>query len=171
MNSRAEGLLAAQNVRSVTLSPEMSAEEIAALPQAQLERILPVYGRVRLMTLAHCPERVYRGLSGGRAHCDLCARGEGVSGRCLTDRLRADYPLRPVRLPEGCRVDVLADKPLNLLVCQEALKKIDASCLLSFTTEDRETALRVLAACRTLMEGGVASLPGGTIGRFADGVL
>lgn len=173
MNGRAEALLASLGISAAVLSPEMSAADIFDLPAPLIERILPVYGRVRLMTLAHCPERVYRGLQKGRESCALCARKEGAKGQCLTDKFGCEYPLRPVRLPEGCRVDVLSDKPLNLLTRPDLLSGLDVSYLLSFTDEEEDRALSILNAYRAfLATGTVLPMPvRGTVGRFTEGVL
>ena len=172
-NGEAEALLCAQNISALTLSPELSLHDIEALPAPKIERFLPVYGRMRLMVLTHCPERVFRGLSTGHADCRLCEKGQGTRGQAFTDRLGCVFPLSPIRLPEGCRVQVLNASPLNLLPQTAALQTLPVSWLIHLTDEAPDTRLQIVRTFKKAMQGEKPEkLPiKGTLGRFIDGVL
>ena len=136
-----------------------------------METILPVYGRARLMVLNHCPMRTARHLAKGRADCRLCDTGKGAAGTCLTDRMHADYPLLPVRLPQGCVVELMADKPLFLPASM--LQGLTGHSLLcSFTDEASSRQAAILQYYRALLDGKNPALPdvAGNRGRFLDGV-
>ncbi len=172
MNGEAARLLSSQGCESVTLSRELAASDIAELPEGPWEYILPVYGRTRLMLLNHCPLRTQMGLSSGREQCDLCARGRGAAGTCLTDRLGAAYPLFPQRLPEGCVIALMDARPLHLAPRLPALRPL--SWLVCFTDEDLSTRLALTRYYAALLRGGKAAPPAVsdfTLGRFSDGVL
>ena len=171
MNGQAVRLLSCLGCESVTLSRELSKAEIMDLPTDVCELILPVYGRTRLMILNHCPLRTSLGLTRGREQCERCRRGNGALGTYLTDRMGADYPLLPLRLPEGCQIELMADKPLDLSGRLEGLAPL--SWLVSLTDETPEDALRVTAHFAAALRGDTPPpLPGkSTAGRFLDGVL
>ncbi len=171
-NGMSEKLLAAHGAVTLTLSPELSCADILSLPPAVCERLLPVYGRERLMILSHCPERVFRGLSCGREACALCAQGQGANGRALTDRLSCEYPLLPYRLKDGCKVRLFNSKPTHLLPWLGNLSPLNVSWLISFTTESAGERTGILRAYRAAMDGKTAGelSVSGTAGRFLDGV-
>ena len=170
MNGEAIRMLAHLGCRSVTLSRELSGSDLAALPRDICECILPVYGRTRLMLLTHCPMRASLGLSAGKSQCALCSRGRGVRGTALTDRMGARYPLFPVRLPEGCMVELMADQPLDLSPLLPGTPP--CSWLLTFSDEPSEARAAVTAHFAALLRGEhPPALPGrATLGRFRDGV-
>ena len=171
MNGEAVRLLASQGADSVTLSREMTGREIADLPQGIREMILPVFGRTRLMLLNHCPMRTRLGLKTGRAACEMCGQGKGALGTCLTDRMGASYPLMPLRLPEGCVIELMADQRLNLEGELKGLPPV--SCLLAFTDEKREEQQEITAHFAQLLRGkNPPPLKGKfTLGRFKEGIL
>ena len=171
MNGEALRMLSHLGCGSVTLSRELSKQEIQDLPTDICELILPVYGRTRLMLLNHCPARTKLGLKAGREQCDLCAQGKGALGSFLTDRMKADYPLFPLRLPEGCQIELMADKPLHLAGLLGSLPPL--SWLLTFTDETPENRLRLTAHYAALLRGETPPALNirGTVGRFLDGVL
>lgn len=140
-----------------TLPRELTAHEIADIaaqkPAAQL--ILPVYGRARLMYLNHCPARTALGLSGDRSACKLCAQGRGCAGQALDDRLGERFPLMPLRMDEGCLVQLLSCQVRSL----STLAPAGLHWLLDFTLEDADEALRILRAYRALRDGQAAELP------------
>ena len=152
MNGEAERFLADQDIQTVVLSRELSLADIRALPDPSCRRLLPVYGRPRLMLLTHCPERTYRGLSRGRQDCTLCAAGKGVLGQCLRDRKECDYPLIPQSLEDGCRVGLYAPKPTSLASRWPELSALPVSPLLSFTTETPEERLSLIRQWRNLLD-------------------
>lgn len=172
MNGEAVRMAAFLSCRGVTLSRELKKAEIDDIPADILPLILPVYGRTRLMLLNHCPMRTALGLKEGREQCNLCEHGKGAAGTCLTDRMGANDPLFPIRLPEGCLVELMADKPLHLSGHLDGMERL--SWLLDFTDETTEQAAAVTAHYATLRKGeNVPPLPfvRGTIGRFESGVL
>ena len=172
MNGEAARTLSCLGCQSVTISREVSRQEIFDLPRDVCELILPVYGRTRLMLLNHCPMRTAMGLKAGRDGCALCAQGKGALGTCLTDRMGASYPLMPLRLPEGCQIELMSEKPLHLARLLSGLPPL--SWLLVFTDEPLERRLALTAFYAALLRGeGAAPVPlsGFTLGRFSDGVL
>ena len=171
MNGEAVRMLAHLGCVSATLSRELSRQEILDLPQGICEMILPVYGRARLMLLNHCPMRAKLGLQTGREQCEMCRQGRGAMGTFLTDRMGAGYPLRPLRLPEGCQIELMADKPLHLSGRLDGMERF--SWLLAFSDEPLSEQLSVTAHYAALMRGETPPpLPvKGTLGRYQDGVL
>lgn len=171
MNSESVKLLSCLGCESVTLSRELSRQDIFDLPANICELILPVYGRARLMVLNHCPVRTKMGLALGREQCELCRRGKGALGTCLTDRMGASYPLRPLRLPEGCQIELMADKPLHLSERLDGMEHL--SWLLTFTDEPKEEQIRITAHYAALRRGETPKPLEikSTLGRFTDGVL
>ena len=171
MNGEAITMLSHLGCESVTLSRELSKQDIQDLPKDVCEMILPVYGRTRLMLLNHCPMRTVMGLKQNREQCELCGQGKGALGTHLTDRMKADYPLFPVRLPEGCQIELMADRPLHLSGLLKGLPKL--SFLLAFTDETKEERIKIIAHYAALLRGETppALDMKGTAGRFLDGVL
>lgn len=160
-------LLAGLGVRGAVLSRELSREEIGALPKDVLELILPVYGRAQLMQLNHCPERLYRGLSAGRAGCRLCERGEGARGRALQDRFGCRYPLSPVFFDRGCLIPLCHHKPLHLSI----LAAPGMSWIMDLRLEAPEAAVAVTRHYAALMAGDPPGDPGvPEPGRYLEGV-
>ena len=171
MNGEALRLLSSLGCKSVTLSRELSQQEILDLPTDICSLILPVYGRARLMVLNHCPMRTQLGLKTGREHCDLCRQGKGALGTCLKDRMDAEYPLLPLRLPEGCQIELMADKPLHLSGRLSGMNRF--SWLLTFTDEAVSDRLEITAHYAALLQGETPKPVSvkGVLGRFRDGVL
>lgn len=171
MNGEAIKMLAHLGISSVTLSRELNRQEILDLPAGGCEMILPVYGRTRLMLLNHCPMRTQLGLEKGREQCSLCEKGKGAMGTVLTDRMQAHYPLYPLRLPEGCLIEMLSDRPLHLSSLLNGLSHL--SYLVDFTDEDLPLQKKMIAHYKAIMQGKTPSLPDlrGTTGRFMDGVI
>lgn len=171
MNGEAARLLSSQGCESVTLSRELSGADIADLPENLCEYILPVYGRARLMLLNHCPVRTQAGAASGRETCEMCARGQGAAGTHFTDRLGAEYPLFPQRLPEGCVISLMEGKPLHLSARLNGVRPL--SWLLVFTDEDAASRLALTRYYAALLRGEKTEAPpvDGTLGRFLDGVL
>ena len=171
MNGEAVRMLRHLKCEGVTLSRELAKSEIKALPRDMGEIILPVYGRTRLMLLNHCPMRTMLGLSQGREKCDLCAKGKGAAGTHLTDRMSAEYPLSPLRLPGGCLIELLSDKPLCLSTLLSALPPF--SFLAVFTDETAQVRAAVTRHFAALLRGDCPPPLEDrfTVGRFRDGVL
>ncbi|MBQ8080727.1 MAG: U32 family peptidase [Clostridia bacterium] len=174
-NHETELLLAEQGLSAAMLSPELSFQDVLALPEPTVERILPVYGRVRYMLLTHCPERTFRGLTSGKEACRLCAGNEGVQGRRLTDRMGAEYPLLPLHFEGGCQVELYGAAPISLLAYIRRLRDRRLSYLLDFTDETPERRVRLVQAFSAALRGEEMSIHDDgfvySVGRFADGVL
>ena len=171
MNGEAIRMLAHLGCVSATLSRELSRADILDLPRDVIELILPVYGRARLMLLNHCPARTALGLKTGREVCRLCDEGRGARGSALTDRMGAAYPLFPLRLPEGCVIELAQGKPLHL---SPRLKNMPPlSWLVAFTDEAAADRLAITRHYAALLRGDAppAVTVDGTLGRFIDGVL
>ncbi|MBQ9264129.1 MAG: U32 family peptidase [Clostridia bacterium] len=171
MNGETVKLLSHLGCGSVTLSRELSKKDILDLPTSLCEMILPVYGRTRLMMLNHCPMRTALGLAEGRDQCRLCEQGKGVLHTSLTDRMRAAYPLCPIRMKEGCVIELMDAKPLHLSGRLNGLPPL--SWLLTFTDESLDARLAISRHYAALLRGEQPKpLPiDGTLGRFSDGVL
>lgn len=89
---------------SITLSPELTYREIHDIiktDQGLFELI--VYGRILLMTLAHCPVRRQIKPRESRRECAACSE---QGNYFLRDRKGMDFPLRKTRISE-CTVQVL----------------------------------------------------------------
>lgn len=154
-NARASKLLYQHGGTYQVLPRELSAREISDFStQTDAQLILPVYGRARLMYLNHCPARTALGLRGIRNGCDLCSKGRGCMGQCLTDRKGEAFPLLPVRMEDGCLV--------QLLSCQVRSLKDSAPrmhYLLDFTIESAGQAADITRAYRALLDGKQADVP------------
>ena len=170
MNGEAVKLLAYLGCQSVTLSRELAESEIQEIPADICGLILPVYGRARLMLLNHCPMRTEMGLTQNREMCGLCEKGKGAAGTALRDRLGAEYPFFPLHLPEGCVVEMMDSRPLNLLGRASALRHL--SWLVVFTDEDRDARLRITHWYAALRRGETPPSPPAKeyLGRFNQGV-
>ena len=166
-NARAARVVRELGAAGICLSRELSGCEAQELEDDALEWILPVYGRASVMLLNHCPERVRRGLSAGRAGCTLCDRGEGVKGRSLEDRFHASYPLLPTHFHDGCLITLFHHTALNLM--DKAPQ--DPSWLMDFSAESPQEALQAAGIYHALRSG--ESMPHGkpACGRFLEGVL
>ncbi|MBR3502935.1 MAG: U32 family peptidase [Clostridia bacterium] len=96
-------------------SIELNTSEIRRMG-AGGRRELIVYGRMRLMSLRHCPIRAQLG---GRhdacARCDAAPEEKKLNAHRLVDRTDAAFPLRRQKSPGGCIVKVMNSVPLMLL--------------------------------------------------------
>jgi hypothetical protein len=115
--------------------------------------------------------RTKLGLTAGREQCELCRQGKGALGTRLTDRMGAEYPLRPLRLPEGCQIELMGDRPLHLSGHLQGMAGF--SWLLTFCDEPPVEQRRVTAHYAALRRGETPDPPPirGALGRFTDGVL
>ena len=109
MNRRTAQFLFEAGCRFVTASPELNRSDLTTLMTGNPPIVVPSYGREQLMLFFHCPARTKLGLKDGHAACSLCERGspDSLQGMTLTDRQGMEFPLRRIRLPEGCRVKLL----------------------------------------------------------------
>ena len=143
-NHLASAFLYAKGAAYQVLPRELTHSEIGDfIESTPAQMILPVYGRSRLMYLNHCPARTAKGLKGNRAACRLCEKGEGCIGQTLTDRRGENFPLLPVRMDEGCLVQLLSSRARNI-----GNTDLPVHLLLDFTLESRPEALDVMRAYR-----------------------
>lgn len=157
------------------LWPEWTFSEQRGLLPLSLPALVKVYGRETLMLLNHCPQRVRRGLSRGRADCALCAPGDlacASPAPCLTDRLGYRFPLARTRFPEGCELSVLGALPTDLRAYDAQRRALGAGMLLHFTVETADGQISLTRAYAALLAGRESG-PAGfetTSGHFARGV-
>ena len=107
-NKSAADLLLSLGFRFFIASPELSLSELEALRGYPL--LAQTTGRVRLMTLSHCPRRTAMGLKKDRAGCRLCEQRPLPP---LSDRMNAAFPLKRTRLKSGCKIAVMNSVPLD----------------------------------------------------------
>ncbi len=109
MNRRAAQLLFEAGCVFVTASPELNRRELQILTEGRPPILIPSWGREQLMLLHHCPARTFLGLRSGHAACVMCDThaDDCLEGQDLTDRRGMRFPLKRVRLPEGCVVRLL----------------------------------------------------------------
>jgi putative protease len=176
-NGEATRELLKNSIAFFTLWPEWNHREMAALlaDAAGTPALLKVYGRERLMLLNHCPERVARGLSAGRADCALCGpddRACAAREPVLTDRRGYRFPLRRLRMPEGCVLEVFNALPTDLAKQESRRRALGVGMLLSFTVETPEEQLAVTRRFAGVMRTGEAMANGepATSGHFLHGV-
>ena len=131
-NSRAVSAMRELELRSVTLSFEMTLPQVRDVSKAVPCEIF-AYGRLPLMITENC---VIRGRTGS-CTCHL-------SPTKLTDRTGADFPV--IRDGDKCRNVILNGKKLNWLDRREDLNRLGLWALrLYFTTENPREVDRVLS--------------------------
>lgn len=135
-------------VSGITVSPELTLREIRAL-RGTVPRGIFAYGRFPLMLTRNCPIR-------NGTDCRTC---QGT--RSLTDRKGISFPV----VCNNGGSELLNSRPLWLADRLPLLSELDF-LLLSFTTENLEEILTVLAAYRT----GGSPLGEFTRGRYDKGV-
>ena len=157
MNRQAAALLAAEGCAFVTASQELTGKELAALTAEGAPISVCVYGRTQLMLLHHCSARTALGLTKGHAGCRMCDEDapEALKGNMLEDRMGHRFPLLRQRLPEGCLIRLMNERPVdwlekgNLFFRQAEL-----------TTENREETEKVIAAMVERRKSGVPATLG-----------
>ena len=157
MNREAACFLREEGCRFGVASQELSRKELTSLLQSPFPILVQVYGRTQLMLLRHCPARTALGLEHGHADCSLCDRREAASlrGKVLQDQLGHSFPLLRQRLPEGCRIRLMNERPTDWLD-----RRNDFLPLIELTTEGEEETGRILAAWRTLSRSGLPATQG-----------
>lgn len=155
-NREGMAALAGTRAQGFVLWPEWTGAQQRALLPFTLPCLLKVYGRETLMLLNHCPERVRRGLSQGRASCGLCRGQRMACGRedaALRDRKGYRFPLWRTALPEGCELAVLNALPTDLRPFDGDRRALGAGMLLHFTTEPPSDQVALTEAFRALLQG------------------
>ena len=129
-NSLSAAVLEGLDVKSLTLSPELTLAQAAAI-ETTLLRGLIAYGRLPLMLTRNCPIR-------NVTDCRTCGRS-----RFLTDRKGVHFP---VRCRFGC-AEILNAYPIWLADRQRELRNMDFLTFY-FTDESRAAVDAVLDAYR-----------------------
>ena len=111
----------------IVTSFELSKKEIKDLLNISNKLILPVYGRINLMTTKHCPIS-YNCFGYKKDGCRLCKEHQYY----LKDRKDEQYPLIT---DEECRINILHHKPLYLTQFKDLNIK---GILINFTIETKE---------------------------------
>ena len=153
MNRRAAEALLEAGCAFVTASPELNQRELAALLAGNPPVCVPAYGRTQLMLLHHCPARTFLGKTAGHADCRLCdsRSPDALAGTALTGQDGRVFPLERLRLPEGCLVRLLNERPTDVTAAAAPWPR-----LLELTEETQAEAAAVL---RCLREGGNVPWP------------
>lgn len=174
-NQEAARELLSERVSFCTLWPELSRDELSALMLSAFPTLLRMYGRERVMVLNHCPERVTRGFTRGRAACALCKQGHRAcasADAALRDRRGYTFPLMRTRAPEGCVIEVYNALPTDLAPHDARRRELGAGMLLSFTTEPVAEQMDITERFASLMRNGVAQKNPSAVtsGHFLRGV-
>ena len=130
-NSASVSVLENLDVKSITLSPELTLAQLRQI-RSHVPRGIFAYGRLPLMLTRNCPV----------ANVKRCSDCKGQSD--LTDRLGVKFP---VRCNFGCS-EVFNSRPIVLSDRMAEFSDMDFLAL-SFTTETRAEADAVLQAYRT----------------------
>jgi U32 family peptidase len=151
---------AALGLKGVTLSQELTLEQIAALPETGVQKEGAVYGRQGLMLSAHCPVGAeVAGVSGGKP-CGLCAKGGAYE---LVDRTGARFPVLCDAL--DCRSTVLNADVLFVPGLARRLAAAGFSMLRLYVyDEPSQEVERLLLLYRLSLRGEEADA-GGALGR------
>lgn len=156
-------------LKGITLSPELTMEQIAALPSCGIEKEVIAYGRLPLMTSAHCPVGAEAGDMGGKP-CGQCVKGGKFE---LIDRIGAKFPI--LCDPMDCRSMILNGDILAVPGLARRLAGAGVSMLrLAIHDETPEEAERLLALFRQAAQGaetGELKGKGYTKGHYFRGVL
>ena len=157
MNRQAAAFLLEEGCGFVTASEELTGAELKELTASCPPVTVRIWGRTQLMLLHHCPARTALGLRSGHAACALCDRRDpdALRGSVLEDPRGYAYPLLRQRLPEGCLVRLMNDRPVEWT---DRPGIVNPSVVL--TTENREETRRVLEAVRTGRKTGLPATAG-----------
>ena len=127
-----------ENLSCVTLSPELTINEIKAIKKP-LETELIVYGRIPLMTFENCPVKAHSRCDGQRAYNEL------------VDRKNERFPLM---CGVGCFCELLNSKPIFMADKLSDLSDIGIGVFrLDFTVEDEEECKKIIEAYKMALDG------------------
>lgn len=139
---------AALRLKGITLSHELTMEQIAALPDVGIEKEAAVYGRLPLMVSAHCPVGAEVGRTDGK-HCGFCGRGEAYD---LIDRMGVRFPL--ICDPLDCRSVLLNGDRLAVPNLARRLAGAGVSMLRLYVHDEApEELLRIITLFRQALDG------------------
>ncbi len=149
-NAETIRFFAQHNIKSIALSNELQASQIAELMQS-IEADIPiemtVYGHLETMLLKHCVINTCT-IDTKQKDCNMCRIGEQYY---LQDRKDASYPLLT---DWDCFTHILHNKPLHLLEFIEPLKQMGINFLrLNFTIESKEETKAIMEAYRNALAG------------------
>jgi len=151
MNAITSLQLRSLGLSSITLSPELTFREIhdiIEIDQGTFEMI--VYGRIPLMTLAHCPIRRQINPRGSRKECAVCS---GKDSYFMRDRKGMDFPLRKTSI-SMCTMQVLNSQ---ILCIAEHLEKLGLQSIHRYRIlMDREQAKEIhdiVSLFRKILDG------------------
>ena len=155
LNLASKRALAACGEKGFTLytpSVELNAGEIREIGEGG-KRELIVCGRLRLMTLRHCPIRaVTGGAHDACRRCDAVPDSEKMNAHALIDRVDARFPLRRQKGEAGCMVKVMNSVPLFLLRRINQLPPA-ATWRIILTDETKEEAANLIRLHRMALDG------------------
>lgn len=171
-NAHTADFLKSRHISRFAASPEITRDEIQCVSPCDSASVLvTVYGHQRMMTLSHCPRRVFQGCEKGKNVCTLCDQGKGTNGSVFTDKFGLSYPLSPVRFESTCRVDLYHPVAIDLSAYMAEILEHGHSVLLSFTSESAEQQLSVLDRFRGMFDSKKSGIPHSTnTGHYLTGV-
>ena len=157
--------LSSKNISRVTISPELSKDQVFNLVTNYKEKYknipgleLVVYGAVDLMVSKYCPiAKTFK----TKQNCHLCEMNQYY----LKDRMGLKFPL----INDGnCNIRILNQKPLNLIEYAKELFEKGISIRLNFTTENEEEVENLINAFKLSLKirPNSISLKQFTYGRF-----
>ncbi len=133
-----QSLKAFENLSCVTLSPELTINEIKDIKKP-VETELIVYGRIPLMTYENCPVKAHLKCDGQKVYNEL------------VDRKNESFPLI---CGVGCFCELLNSKPIFMADKISDLLDMDISSLrLDFTVEDEEECKKIIDAYQMALDG------------------
>lgn len=148
-NSRTLAVYAALGLSGITLSEELTMEQIVRLQCSGIETEAAVYGRLPLMASAHCPVGAEVAGASGVKPCGLCA---GDKAYTLTDRTGARFPV--LCDAADCRSMILNADILAVPGLAGRLAEAGVSMLrLYIHDEPPDEAERILSLFRHALQG------------------
>ena len=153
MNADCAGFYTALGALRLTASCELSAAELRELFCAGGNYELEAYGRTQLMLLSHCPRRT----RAGDTHQDAACRACDARGGCpdtYTDRKGYRFPLRRLRLSDGCVLRLYNSVVTDMARHVQRLTQLGCSLRLAFTDEPLDRQLEITASYRSLLDTG-----------------
>lgn len=172
MNGDCAGFYTALCALRLTASCELSAGELRDLFSVGGNYELEAYGRTQLMLLSHCPRRT----RAGDTHQDAACRACDARGGCpdtYTDRKGYRFPLRRLRMTDGCVLRLYNSVVTDMARHAQRLTQLACSLRLSFTDEPLSRQMEITASYRNLLNTGHPlheADPAATAGHLLRGV-
>ena len=108
-NGNAARFYAEQGLERLTLSPEMTLDQLTHLPKVDAEKEFIAAGALELMVSEHCP---IGATLGGRTACNKCSAPCMKSNYLLRDDKGYEFP---IRTDSSCRMHLFNSRQLNLI--------------------------------------------------------